>query len=80
MTNTTDIQQTPVVDGSLDVVSSLDFTKREWLIIFNVLSRQEYRLGDALLVMPIVDKIAPIVTEIKEEMPNMPNPDINLGK
>jgi hypothetical protein len=73
MTNKTDIQQT-VIDGSSDIVTSLEFTKREWLIIFNVLARGEYRLGDAFLVAPIVDKINPIVVEPKEES------NINLGK
>jgi hypothetical protein len=74
MTNKTDIQQTPI-DGSLDILTSLELTKRDWLVIFNVLSRQEYRIGDAFLVAPILEKINPIVQEPKTE-----SPDINLGK
>jgi len=74
MTNKTDIQQT-VIDGSLDIVTSLEFTKRDWLIIFNVLSRQEYRIGDAFLVAPILEKINPVVQEPKKDESN-----INLGK
>lgn len=79
MTNKTDIQQT-VIDGSLDIVTSLDFTKRDWLIIFNVLSRQEYRIGDAFLVAPILEKINPVVQELPKETVTSETPNINLGK
>lgn len=48
---------------------TLELSETEALIIFNVLSRREYRIPDALVVSPIVDKIYALLP--KKEEPNV---------
>lgn len=46
---------------------TLTFTKQELLIIFNILVSQQYKIGDAMFVLPIVKRIEPLVTMPKPE-------------
>ncbi len=51
----------------------LGFTGKELTVVFNVLTKSKYSIGDAYLVRPIVEKISPMVIEaadmdVKEEM------------
>ena len=50
-----------VVDGTLDQVFSLEFTKRDWIVIFNTMLEKQWPLGAARLALPIAEKIEPIV-------------------
>ena len=50
-----------VIDTSLTKDISMTLTKQEWIIIFNVLVRKEYLVGDAAVVSPIIHKIEPLV-------------------
>ena len=60
--------QTEVVDATLDGVHSIELTKREFILIVNTLVKQQYSLGDANLIIPIVDKLFPIASG-KEDTP-----------
>lgn len=40
---------------------TLVFTKRELLILFNVLNTPDYKLGDAKAILPVADKIQAII-------------------
>ncbi|MBU6501171.1 MAG: hypothetical protein KGJ89_05390 [Patescibacteria group bacterium] len=42
----------------LDTEYSVVFKKREWVLIYNILTSVTYKLGDATLVLPIVEKVA----------------------
>lgn len=42
-------------------VIPMQFTKGELIIIFNVLTRVDMRYGDALQIIPLVQKIEPYV-------------------
>lgn len=63
----TDPKQIPVIDGTPTEVLPLSLTRSEWTIIFNVMVRQMYNIGDALLVKPIVDKLDPLVLKPSKE-------------
>jgi hypothetical protein len=45
----------------LNTVYSVNFSKRELLLINNLLIAKEWKLGDALLIFPILDKIRPFL-------------------
>lgn len=48
-------------DTNLDQTLKLLLTRRQWTVIFNILVNREYRLGDASIVLPIIDALRPIV-------------------
>lgn len=48
-------------DKTLKQLHSITLTKSQWIVIFNVLIRQEYRLADAKLVQPIVNELEKVV-------------------
>ncbi|MDE2026703.1 MAG: hypothetical protein KGJ07_09525, partial [Patescibacteria group bacterium] len=48
---------------------TVSLTKQELTIIFNVLTQTTYNLANAKLVIPLVEKLAPMVTPPKEEKP-----------
>jgi hypothetical protein len=60
MTDTPSTQTPPVIDATLDQLFTIELTKREFVVIFNVLNREQYNPADARLVIPIIDKIDPI--------------------
>lgn len=65
-----DPNQPTVIDATLDEVKTVEFTKRELILIHNIIVRQEYSLGDAMLFLPLVEKIRPLVqTETPAESP-----------
>ena len=64
-----------IVDG--DIVHTLEFTKNELTVIFNVLVHTKYSLADAPLVYPIIDKIQPIVVTEGAKVEEK-KPEINL--
>jgi len=45
----------------LNKTYSLNFTKQELIIMFNVLVKQDYRIGDAALLYPAVRRIEALV-------------------
>ena len=51
----------PVIDATLDQVFELSFTKRDLIVIFNTLVEKDWKLGAARLVIPLVEKIEPMV-------------------
>lgn len=53
-----------VIDSSPNELIGITLTKQEWTIVYNVIARQEYRLGDAFLVGPILDKLQPVVAQL----------------
>jgi hypothetical protein len=59
--------QPNVEDTSMATLHALTLTKQEWTIIFNVLVRTQYGLGDASLVAPIVGKIQPLVAQLSDK-------------
>ncbi len=40
---------------------TLVFTKRELIILFNVLNAPDYKLGDAKVILPVADKIQALI-------------------
>jgi hypothetical protein len=36
---------------------TLTFTQREWIMIFNIITSLQYKLGDSELLLPIMHKI-----------------------
>lgn len=64
MKKTPSLNQPIVVDGDIVEASlNLSLTKKEWLAIYNCLIRQNYNLGDAQIITPIVDKLFNLVKE-----------------
>lgn len=53
---------------TLDQPITETFSKREWAVIYSIFTRQDYKLGEAAIVLPIIAKIE-----------NFLNPDTNIS-
>lgn len=51
----------PLPDEVLNKEISITLARRQWIVIFNILVSQAYKLGDAKIVNEIVDKLQPEV-------------------
>lgn len=63
------MKDAPILDAKLDEEHTVTFTTRDLIVIFNILIGGSYKLGDAVLVKSIVDKLQPLVavdTNVKE--------------
>lgn len=49
------------IDAKSKELHTLEFSKLELTIIFNLLVKAEYSLANARVLLPIIDKIEPIV-------------------
>jgi hypothetical protein len=58
-----DIEETKRQQQELELSKtfSVNFTKRELLIVNNILLQKEFRVGDVLAILPILDKIRPFI-------------------
>jgi hypothetical protein len=57
-----------VIDTSLDNLVDIKFTKRQLIFLFNLLagrteSQLKFNLGDANVIIPMMDAILPLVVE-----------------
>lgn len=55
------IKRKMAFEASLNEEHQMTFTKKELLIIFNLMTRMDFKYGDFMNIKPIVDKIEPIV-------------------
>lgn len=49
------------LDAQLDKIYSVEMKQRQWIVIYNVLVGQSYRLGDAKIINEICDRLQPVV-------------------
>lgn len=56
-------QPTQAPDPDLQKKHTLVFTKQELIIIFNAIVKQSYPLGAAKAIIPVIDKIEPLVVQ-----------------
>lgn len=54
-------KQKEISEKILNQEESITLKRRQWIVIFNILVSQQYRLGDAKIVNDIVDKLQSIV-------------------
>lgn len=66
------------LDRILDQICPISLARRQWIVVYNILVSQNYRLGDARIVNEICDKLQPIVavdTNIEKEETDEGNKD-----
>ena len=63
MKNTPSDNQSVVEADVVEMLLPLSLTKKEWTVIYNCLVRQSYTLGNAMIVIPLADKLLPLVKE-----------------
>lgn len=55
---------------TLDNQYTLKFSKKELIGIFNILVSTQYKIGDAMLIYPVVKRIEPIVVSNGDPVPD----------
>lgn len=71
------MQQGAKLEGMLNEDVSVTFMRRELVVVHNILASMEYKLGDARIILGIMDKIAPH-TDVLKQAPN--EGVVNLGQ
>lgn len=54
-------EQAKKIEKEMNQLLSLTLTKREWIIIFNIMNSMDYKLGDARELLKTTDKIQSII-------------------
>lgn len=54
-------EQKKAFDAEMNREHTVSFKKKELIVMYNILCKIDMKYGDALIVMPIVQKLEPIV-------------------
>lgn len=57
------VEELKAMDEELSKIHSVDFSKRELIAVFNILTQISMKYADSLVLAPIVKKLEPIVTQ-----------------
>ena len=56
-------------EDKLDNIYAVNFTKRQLIFLNNVLLGKEYRVGDVLGLLPILELIRPFIVDVMQPPP-----------